>query len=85
MINSLSETKDFDKIKIHTSTKTPTEQNCSYCGSNYPPRQYLAYDKKCRECGKINHFREVCRSVRGRVIHNVEQEPEQRLGRRRSD
>ena len=24
---------------------------------SHPPRQYLAYGKKCVDCGKMNHFK----------------------------
>ena len=54
-----------------------TKQSCSYCGSNHPPRQCPAYRKKCEECGKVNHFREICRSRRNRTVHDLEQEPYQ--------
>ena len=88
IINNLSETEGFDKMKIvrceqrqtgrklHTHIKTPAKQNCSYFGSSHLPRQCLAYSKKYTDSGKISHIREVCRSTRGRVVHNVEQEPE---------
>ena len=87
IINSLCETKDFDRIKkvrseqrqmlkkLHTPTKMPAKQNYSYCGSCLPPRKCLAYGKKCEEYGKINHFKEVSTSKRGRASHNTEQEP----------
>ena len=51
VINSLSETKEFDKIntvrgemwqtarKPCTPTKIPVKQNCSYFGSSHLPRQ----------------------------------------------
>ena len=45
-------------------------------GSSHPPRQYLAYGKRCAGCGKINHFREVCRH-RSTAVHNIKQVPDQ--------
>ena len=89
IINSLSKTKEFDKIKtikggqkhnlikLQTCAKMPAKQSCSCCGSSHPSRQFLAYGKKLVECGKINHFREVCRSGRNRTVQNLEQEPNQ--------
>ena len=29
------------------------------------------------KCNKMNHFREVCWSIRGSVVHNIEQEADQ--------
>ena len=88
-INSLSETKDFDKIKTvkgeqtkyetkpQTHAKMPADQSCRYCGSSHQPRGCLAYGKKCIECHKISHFREVCRSGRNRIIHDLKQKQDQ--------
>ena len=74
VMNSLTKTKEFDKIKVartHRRTvpeniqmKMSTKQTCTYCGSSHPQRQCPAYWKTCRECGKIGHFRAVCRSRR---------------------
>ena len=36
-----------------------------------------AYVKKCVECSKNNHFREVCRTGKNRTVHDLEQEPDQ--------
>ena len=89
IINRLNETKDFDKIKtvrrgqrqskgkLWTHAKVPAKESCSYCGSIHPPRWCLVYGMKCAECGKINHFREVSRNIRSRMVHNLEQEPDQ--------
>ena len=88
IITCLSKTKEFDKVKAikggqrhnlsnQTHVKTPVKQSGSYCGSSHPPRQYLACRKKCTECGKMRHFREVCRSGRNRTIHGLKQEPYQ--------
>ena len=63
--------------KLGTYAKAPMKQIFSCCGSCHPPRQCPAYGKKCAKCGKINHFREACGRVRSRIIHNLEQEPEQ--------
>ena len=84
-MNSLTEAKEFDKLKIMKNThkdsprrcmqtKTPTKQMCRYCGSSHPLRQCPAYGKTCIECSKIGHFRVVCRSKRARAMNEVEQE-----------
>ena len=86
IMDSLTETKVFDKIKngkrsngrnMQTCAKAPTKKSCCYCSSSHPPRQCLAYGKKCADCGKVNHFREVCRSRRNTAVHNKEQVPDQ--------
>ena len=85
VMNSLTEVKKSDKIKVskhthkdsarrHTQTKMSIQQACRYCGSSHPPRQCLAYGKSCTECGNIGHFRAVRRSRRTGVVHKVEQE-----------
>ena len=89
IITSLYKTKEFDKIKTtkggqrhdlrksQTHAKIPARQSCSYYGSSHPHRQCPAYEEKCVDFGKVNHFREVCRSGRNRTVHDLEQEPDQ--------
>ena len=86
-MDSLTETKEFDKIKIakggfkyngrnmHTCAKVPGKKSHNYCGSSHPPRQCPAYGNKCADCGKIYHFREVCRSRRSTAFHKIKQVP----------
>ena len=81
--------KEFDKIrtitggerpnlrKPQTCAKMSTKQSFSYCGSSHPSRQCLALGKKCAQCGKVIHFREVCRSGRYRTVHDLKQEADQ--------
>ena len=84
IMNKLTEAKEFDKLKIvknmhkdnprrSTQAKTPTKQTCRYCGSSLPLRKCLAYGKRCTECGKIGHFRVVCRSRRDIAMDEVQQ------------
>ena len=87
--DSLSKTKEFDKVKIakgvlryngrnvQTHAKAPTKKSCSCHSSNHLPRKCLVYRKKCVDCSKINHFREVGRSRTNITVHNTEQEPDQ--------
>ena len=85
VMNSITESKQFDKIKVSRSMckespKTPalssttSQQVCRYCGSSHPPRQCPAYGKTCTECNKIGHFQRVCRCKETRALHEVEQE-----------
>ena len=80
--DSLRETEDFDVIKsrkmehkAQTVAKTPEQmtQNCAYCGSGHPCRQYPAYGKMC---GKTNHCKALCRNNDGRreMVHEIEEE-----------
>ena len=87
-MDSLTETKEFDKIKIakgvfkyirrnsEACSKPPTKK-CSYCSLNHPLGQCPVCGKKCMDCGKINHFREVCRSRRKTAVYNIEQVTDQ--------
>ena len=62
---------------VQTCAKVPTRKNCSYCSSSHPPTQCPEYGKKHADCGKINHFSELCRSRRNTTVHNIEQKPDQ--------
>ena len=89
IMNSLTDTRGVDKLKIMTETqkysqrrpsthiKMPAKQMCSHCGSSHPLRQCPAYEKKCTDCGKIGHFRGECRSKRTRAVNEVEHEAAQ--------
>ena len=35
---------------------------CGKCGTSHPPRECLAWGKKCHKCGNKNHFSMQCRS-----------------------
>lgn len=37
---------------------------CSSCGTSHPPRKCPAYGQKCHGCGKLNHYKKLCRSKR---------------------
>ena len=88
-MDSLTKAKEFDSVKTakrglrhngrnaQTCAKVPTKKSCNYCSSSHPPRQCPTCGKKFADCGKNNHFREVCRSRRNTTVHNIEQEPDQ--------
>ena len=40
------------------------QKPCPYCGNVHKQRSCPAYGKKCRACGKLNHFERVCRSAK---------------------
>ena len=88
VLNDLTEIRAFDKIKKETEPKntqgrevqvaTHQRQPCRYCGESHAPRQCPAYGKMYAACGKMGHFRKVCRRKRSCVVHEVEidMEPE---------
>ena len=85
IMNSLTEVKEFDKLKVvkntykdsprrATQTKIPAKEMRRYCGNSHPLRQCPAYGKRFTECSKIGHFRVVCKSRRARAMNEVGQE-----------
>ena len=65
-INPLNKNTDRFKKSHPPSNKIKTEQGCFYCGSSYPhpggKTSYPAFGRECRGCGRIGHFKEVCRA-----------------------
>ena len=86
VLNDLTEIMAFDKIKKETEPKNTwgeevqvaTHQRwpCRYCRGSHAPSQCQAYGKTCAACGKMGHFRKVCRSKRNYVVHEVETDME---------
>ena len=60
--------------RLSTHIEMPAKQTYKYYGSCHPLIHFPTYGKKCTDCGKISHFRGVCRSRRARAINKVEQE-----------
>ncbi|KAK7488552.1 hypothetical protein BaRGS_00020169 [Batillaria attramentaria] len=56
--------------------------DCGRCGRNHQKGNCPATGKKCLECGKIGHFRAVCRSRNNvnNVAHVAEEEPRYFIG-----
>ena len=89
ILENINETKDIDKIfarnrvqkqnemQLQECTRILVRQRYKHCGSIYPPRKCLAYGKMCAACGKISHFKEVCRSDRNKRWHSIDQQEEQ--------
>ena len=50
-----------------------TNKSCVYCGLDHKPRKCPAFGQKCRKCGKLNHFAQVCRSSAQRRVHTLEE------------
>ena len=57
--------------------KTTTMRKCKYCDNphKFGADQCPAYGKKCKKCGKMNHFSEVCkfRNIHGICTDNEEE------------
>jgi hypothetical protein len=60
-----------ESSKFRQSAKWKGEEQrqkpCPYCGNVHKQRSCPAYGKKCRACGKLNHFERVCRSTTTRA------------------
>ena len=37
---------------------------CKFCSYEHAPKQWPAYGKECRKCGKMNHFQSKCKQHR---------------------
>ena len=84
ILSDITELKIFDKVQMVQKTKgrwdiETTHQAhqkcpCKYCGGSHVPRQCPAYGKTCTRCGKIGHFKKLCRSRRDQAVHEVEVE-----------
>ena len=82
ILSDISQSQKFDKVKMVQKPKTRQDIEttcqayhkwpCKYCGGSYAPRQCPAYGKTCTGCGKMGHFKKVCRSRRDHAVHEVE-------------
>ena len=48
-----------------------TNMQCKYCAGSHKKGKCPAYGKKCRSCGKLNHFSKVCMS--STKVHQLEE------------
>lgn len=59
-------TRDKRYTDVSTATARNSEQThergCSRCGCEHPPRNCLAYNKRCSSCDKLGHFEWKCKS-----------------------
>ena len=68
--------KQEDSRKYSGETPHPSAKYLyNNCGSQHPRKQCPAYGKRCRQCGKLNHFAKHCRSRR-RKVEAVERDKE---------
>ena len=84
ILNDIIESHEFDKIKMAQKLKSSQDKEtthqtfhrwpCRYCGGSHMPRQCSSYGKMCIGCGKMGHFRKVCRSKRDHAVHEIETE-----------
>ena len=71
---------DTGKQKETKSTrpvKMPARRRCKCCGQVHKLKWCLVIRKMCEIWDKMNHFKEVGRSSKGSVVHNIEIEDEQ--------
>lgn len=62
--NLQGDVAEIDKVrkktlkKIHRDKDKDTSQkfDCTRYATKHGPREYPAYGKKCKKCGKLNHF-----------------------------
>ena len=60
--NSIKEAKELDAIWQNTqkhTCETSCSDKCKYCGTGHASQQCPTFWRKCRECGKVNHFKVV--------------------------
>ena len=67
----LMKSKLIPKLKKSTYSADLVINNCKYCGKQHKVQQCPAFGKMCRNCGKRNHFANVCSSKR---MHQIEAE-----------
>ena len=83
ILSDITETCQFNKVKMAQKTKgcqdrmmlnTTTRWPCRYCGGIHVPQQCPVYGKMCANCGKMGHYKKVCRSRKDHVVHELEVE-----------
>ena len=68
---------DVSSVKSKPLPKPPTNKPCAGCGKPFHPKGRAtcpAYGKACRNCNKLNHFANVCRSSKVAAIPSSAQE-----------
>ena len=71
-------------LKQRSQNTRPNQQDgdkkCRGCGYNRHPKgreQCPAQGKKCNNCGKLNHFANICNSSKSNAIHDAPEMPDQ--------
>ena len=49
-------------------------RRCKYCRQEHKLRQCPVSCKRCDKCGKLNHFKDICRSARSSAVNTIEKE-----------
>ena len=75
MLNNIRDVSEFDVVRRdrqkHGNSRQQRDngngkkivENCKYYGTGHPQKLCPMYGKKCSVCGKINHFKAVCRTT----------------------
>ena len=70
----LMKSKLIFKLKKSTNSADLVINNCKYCGKQHKVQQCPAFGK--RNCGKRNHFANVCHSSSSKGMYKIEAEAE---------
>lgn len=60
---------DYGSRKRTWNSRQQVRRSCQNCGRVHGPRECKAFRAKCYNCGKLNHFAEVCFSSRKRTAN----------------
>ena len=83
ILNDIMETCKFNKVKIAPLSKegqdrimhkTTNRKPCRYCSGIHAPQQCAVYGKTCAGCGKMGHYKKVCRSRKECAVHEIDVE-----------
>ena len=83
ILNDITETCQFDKVKIAPQSKngqdrimhkTTNRKPYRYCSGIHVPQQCPAYGKMCARCRKMGHYKKVCRSRKECEVHEIDVE-----------
>ncbi|XP_055710577.1 uncharacterized protein LOC129806196 [Phlebotomus papatasi] len=71
--------EDFREVKsevnlVKRGAAAQKRKTCAWCGREHKPRECPAYGKTCGKCGKLGHFKDVCRSKASARTRKVEKE-----------
>ena len=63
--------KLIPKLKKLTNSADLVINNCKYCGKQHKVQQCPAFCKMCRNCGKRNHFANVCHTSSSKSMNKI--------------
>lgn len=67
------EAKKFNQSSGSKQMRSNNNGDCYFCGYKHEKGKCPAYNKKCTNCGKLNHFAKVCRGMKKDVKEEVNQ------------